>query len=145
MTVKTFQENKEFWRKTKFHDCTCVHNVFLLALIGLIKIFYILSRYLNLEKFCFSPKFFVFLRSLYCHFEKNPIFLEKVSFYSGYQVHCIIVFRSIFSPSSFFTFVHFHIQAISQIFTFCIFMILAITHMVTAITYFSHTVSFSQG
>ena len=31
----------------------------------------------NVEKFCFSPKFFVFLRSLYCHFEKNPIFFEK--------------------------------------------------------------------
>ena len=29
----------------------------------------------NVEKFCFSPKFFVFLRSLYCHFEK--IFLLK--------------------------------------------------------------------
>ena len=28
----------------------------------------------------FSPKFFVFLRSLYCHFEKNPIFLRKMSF-----------------------------------------------------------------
>ena len=33
-----------------------------------------------MEKFCFSPKFFVFLRSLYCHFEKNPIFLRKMSF-----------------------------------------------------------------
>jgi hypothetical protein len=31
----------------------------------------------NVEKFCFSPKFFVFLRSLYCHFDKNPIFLRK--------------------------------------------------------------------
>ena len=44
-----------------------------------------------------------------------------------------------FSQRSFFTFFHFHIQAISQIFTFCIFLILAITCMVISITYFSHT------
>ena len=34
----------------------------------------------DVEKFCCYKIFIVFLRSLYCHFEKNPIFLRKMSF-----------------------------------------------------------------